>query len=118
MPLHRGTHCPPLQGPGSRATSSRLPVSPVNSNTGVGFPGASAPKRGSAGKASSAKPLQESSHLTRAILEEFPTALRLYVLILEAADSYRLNLNLSRPAAFIANFVCQFPHEFVPFWAL
>lgn len=39
---------------------------------------------------------QEAAQAALRISAEFPAALRLYVLFLEAADSHRLNSNLSR----------------------
>jgi hypothetical protein len=84
----------------------RLGTSPINSGPNLAFSkplggatataSASASSRCSAAKSQPSRAAQEGSHSVRLVAAEFPPALRLYVLILEAADSYRLNSNLIR----------------------
>jgi len=86
----------PMQAPGGRAGPGRIASSPPSSGPSLAFNKPSHSARHSASKPQPAKPGQDPSHSVRAVAAEFPPALRLYVLILEATDSYRLNANLDR----------------------
>lgn len=70
-----------------------MPSSPTSSGSGF-YPPAPAAAARRTSRAAGAAP--EGLNSAKAAAAEFPPALRFYVLILEAADSHRLNSNLLR----------------------
>ena len=85
------------QAPGLRTAADKKPHSPTSSRPGQNHPASSGPsisRRISSGKNAGSTPGATSS--AKAVAAEFAPALRFYVLILEAADSHRLNSNLLR----------------------
>ena len=68
-----------------------MPSSPKSSGSGYHNTVPAAPRRAPKGTGTA-----EGINSAKAAAAEFPAALRFYVLILEAADSHRLNSNLLR----------------------
>lgn len=84
----------PSQAPVGRQMS--LQSSPGGSAVSVPQSRASLAAQGTTKPQPSNRATQEHASAAGTIAAEFPPALRLYVLFLEAADSHRLNLNLMR----------------------